>query len=159
MPNTILVVDDHSFVRRGIIALIQQEADLMCCGEADSVANTPRLVSELNPDLLLLDIRLSDGDSFPLIRLLAEQRPKLPILVLSQFCEPSFAERALRSGAMGYVAKQDAAHCVVEAIRAVLAGYEYLSPSLSIPDASTAQHNPALAKPAPIQPKPRRPLR
>lgn len=126
----ILVIEDHLFLRQGIIALLETEPDLLCCGEADSASEIPRLVSELGPDLVLLDLRLRDGDAFSVIELLKAQTPSLPVLVISQFADERFVTRALRAGARGYVLKEDAPNCIIGAARAVLAGRLFVSPSL-----------------------------
>ena len=64
----ILVADDHPIVRDGILRLIEQQDDLMCCGEASSVAETQAAVARHKPDLVLLDLRLKNGDGFELIK-------------------------------------------------------------------------------------------
>src|SRR6266403_164229 len=63
----ILVVEDNAFVRAGIVKLINRQEDLTCCGEADSIASVPLMIAEKKPNLVLLDLRLKDGDSFELI--------------------------------------------------------------------------------------------
>lgn len=118
-------------LRKSMIGLIEHEPDLECCGEADTVSQTPALVLELGPDLVLMDRRLLDGDSLPLIALLSARDPSLPILMLSQAGEPASVEQALRAGARGYLLKQDAAHQLVSAIRALLEGKTYVSPALA----------------------------
>src|SRR5437867_785983 len=73
----ILVVEDHPFVREGIVALINRQTDLTCCGEADSIVSTPPAVAELKPHLILLDLRLKDGEAFDLMNALRLQFPKV----------------------------------------------------------------------------------
>ena len=63
----ILAVDDHPFLRQSVISLLGHEPDLVCCGQGETVAGTPALVASTSPDLLLLDIRLADGESYDLI--------------------------------------------------------------------------------------------
>jgi DNA-binding NarL/FixJ family response regulator len=123
----ILVVDDHPMVRDGLIRLISQHADLMCCGQAESVSGTLTEVARTRPDLLILDLRLKGGDGLELIKSLKAQHPALRILILSQYDAPLYAERALRAGAMGYVVKEQAAEEVLSAIRTVLANEVYLT--------------------------------
>src|SRR4051794_27355407 len=93
----ILVVDDHPMVRDGLIRLISQHADLMCCGQAESVSGTLTEVARTRPDLLILDLRLKGGDGLELIKSLKAQHPALRILILSQYDAPLYAERALRA--------------------------------------------------------------
>jgi DNA-binding NarL/FixJ family response regulator len=123
----ILVVDDHPMVREGLVRLIAQHKDLMCCGEAGTVGETMAAVSSKRPDLVILDLRLKGGDGLELIKSLKSQFPELRILILSQYEAPLYAERALRAGALGYVVKEQAAEEVLNAIRTVLAGQVYLT--------------------------------
>ena len=130
-PTRILVVDDHPMVRDGLIQLISQQRDLVCCGQADSAASAQTSVQKHLPDLVILDLRLKDGDGLDLIKTLKSQYPRLKILILSQYEAPMYAERALRAGAMGYLIKEQAADEVLEAIRTVLAGEVYLTRSMA----------------------------
>jgi DNA-binding NarL/FixJ family response regulator len=123
----IMVVDDHPMVRDGLIRLITQQDDLVCCGQAGTVAETLATISKKQPDLLILDLRLKGGDGLELIKTLMAQYPQLRILILSQYEAPLYVERALRAGALGYVVKEQAAEEVLKAIRAVLAGEIYLT--------------------------------
>ena len=124
---TILVVDDHPMVRDGLIRLISQQNDLVCCGEASTVGETQVAVARQRPDLIILDLRLKAQDGIELIKSLKSQYPGLRILVLSQYGAPIYVERAMRAGASGYVVKEQAANEVLNAIRSVLAGEIYLT--------------------------------
>jgi len=121
------VVDDHPLLRDGIVKLLSAQEDLVCCGEADNVADAKRLVVTQKPDLMLLDLRLKSGDSLDLIKTLKVEAPGLKVLVISQHDEMLFAERALRSGASGYVMKENATDEILTAVRSVLAGELYFS--------------------------------
>lgn len=123
----VLVVEDNLFVRQGIIAMINRQPDLVCCGETDGIASTPSLVIEHKPDLVLLDLRLKDGESFGLVAALKLEWPEIPVLMLSQCDETFYAEKALQAGARGYVMKQRAVDDLLGAIRTVLGGEVYLS--------------------------------
>jgi DNA-binding NarL/FixJ family response regulator len=123
----ILVVDDHPFLREGIIQFVNRQDDMIVCGEADSAANTYQGVEKNKPDLLLLDLRLGQADGIELIKGLKAFHSELPILVISQHDESIFAERSIRAGASGYVTKQEATNEVMSAIRTVLAGELYVS--------------------------------
>ena len=127
----ILVVDDHPMMRGGLTQLINQQIDLVCCGEAGTVAEGQSAVARLKPDLVLLDLRLKEGDGLELIKALRSQFPGLRMLVLSQYEAPHYVERALRAGALGYVVKDQAAEEVLTAIRTVLAGEVYLTRTLA----------------------------
>jgi len=123
----ILVVDDHPLLRDSLIKLICSERDIVCCGEADNVADAKRLVQGAKPDLMLLDLRLKSGDSLDLIKSMKVEQPALKILVISQHDEMLFAERALRAGASGYVMKENATEEILSAVKKVLAGELYFS--------------------------------
>ena len=123
----IFVADDHPFLRVGLRHMIEKEADLMVCGEAETVAAVRSGVEKEKPDLLLTDLCLGDSDGLELIKGLKAQFPNLPILVLSQQDETLFAERTLRAGARGYIMKERATQDVLEGIRTILGGELYVS--------------------------------
>jgi DNA-binding NarL/FixJ family response regulator len=128
----IFVVEDHPLVRQALISLLNQQPDLVSCGEASSLAETIPAVRTSKPDLVLLDMRLTDGDSLALIRPLLVEFPMLRILVLSQHDETLHAEPALRAGAHGYIMKECASQDVLGAIRTVLLGEIYVSRKMAI---------------------------
>jgi len=127
----VLLVDDHPIVRHGLGLLIEQEADLTICGETESAVETLDCMDEVSPDIALVDISLRGSNGLELTKALKEAHPEVPVLVLSMHDESLYAERALRSGARGYVMKQESADTVLGAIRTVLDGGIYLSDSLS----------------------------
>jgi DNA-binding NarL/FixJ family response regulator len=128
----ILIADDHPLFREGMVQLIERERDLCCCGETDGVGSTETAVARLKPDLLVLDLRLKDGDGLQLIKTLRARYPKLFILVVSQHAETLYAERALRAGARGYVMKEEATEEVRIAIRTILKGELFVSRKMSV---------------------------
>ncbi len=127
----VLVVEDNPFVRAGLVKLLNRQSDLTCCGEADSIASAPMAMAEQKPNLVLLDLRLKDGEAFELIGKLRLQYSKVPILVLSQGDEVLYAEKVLRAGAQGYIMKQEAAEELLAAIRGVLHGRIYVSRAMA----------------------------
>jgi len=129
-PTRILIVEDHPVVREGLTAMIQRQPDLVCCGEADGVGTALTAVAKYKPELAIVDLRLRTGDGLELIKTLKAQDPALRILVVSQFEETVYAERAMRAGAQGYVMKEQAAQEVMAAIRTILGGGVYASPRI-----------------------------
>jgi DNA-binding NarL/FixJ family response regulator len=123
----ILIVDDHPIVREHLGQLIQQQHDLVMCGEADDMASGIAAVRKFHPDMVIMDISLKGAYGLDLIKDIKQGFPRLPVLVLSMHDELLFAERALRAGARGYVTKQEATHSILEAIRQVLQGKIYLN--------------------------------
>ncbi len=118
----LLLVDDHPVVREGLARRINQESDLEVCGEAASASEARRAVARLHPDLVVLDLSLSDGLALNLIRDLTSLKPGILVLVFTMHDETVYAERALRAGARGYVMKQESPECLLAALRAVLRG-------------------------------------
>jgi DNA-binding NarL/FixJ family response regulator len=132
VKKRILIADDHPLMREGIIPLLNRQPDLVCCGAADSAASTLQAVEKLRPDLLILDLRLGDNDGIEFIKTLRGLYPELPILVLSQFDEGLYAERALRAGAQGYVMKHEATEVMLNAIGSILNGELHLSRRMAV---------------------------
>lgn len=131
MSTRILIVDDHPLVRQGLTGLISTQPDFEICGEASGIVEAQELVATTRPDVAIIDLTLKDGNGIELIKLLKERCPELKMLVISMHDESLFAERALRAGAAGYVSKQEAIRTVVQAVRTILAGRLYLSPTMT----------------------------
>jgi DNA-binding NarL/FixJ family response regulator len=129
--KTVLIVDDHPVLRHGISQIINNEKDLVVCGEAESAPTALDAMRRLKPDLALIDISLQGTNGIELIKLMRAEQPKLPILMLSMHDESLYALRALRAGARGYVMKGEAMEHVLTAIRKVLEGDIYVSPRFS----------------------------
>lgn len=127
----VLLVDDHPIVRHGMAMLIDEEADLMVCGECSSAAETLKQIDRCKPEVAVVDVSLKGASGIDLTKSIKEQFPALPVLILSMHEETLYAERALRAGARGFVMKQESAETVLNAIRTVLNGDVYLSERLS----------------------------
>jgi DNA-binding NarL/FixJ family response regulator len=127
----VFVVDDHPIVRQGLALLINREADLTVCGEADGWPVALQAIAETKPDILMVDISLNGPDGLELLKNLRARDRDLPVLVLSMHDESIYAERALRAGANGYIMKQEATGKVIDAIRQILRGEVYLSDRLT----------------------------
>ena len=125
--SRILVVDDCPLLRKALTDLINCQKDLLCCGEAASISAAREAVNVQKPDLVLVDLRLREADGLDLIGTLRADFPGIRILALSQLDEMTYAERALRAGANGYVMKERAPGELLDAIRVVLAGQTYAS--------------------------------
>lgn len=125
--HRIFLVDDHPVTREGVRVLIDQEADLVVCGQADSAPAALQLIQRLKPDLAVVDITLKTTSGIELMKNVKALLPDLPVLIMSMHDESLYAERALRAGAKGYVMKHEASDRILTAIRSVLAGDLYLS--------------------------------
>ena len=124
---SILIVDDHSIVRRGLMQLVNQEPDLRVCGEAENAAQALEIIEKQQVDLAIVDISLNGTNGIQLTEKIKSMRPNLPVLILTMHDEVVYAKRALRAGVEGYVTKSEAAEKIVTAIRQVLCGKEYIS--------------------------------
>jgi DNA-binding NarL/FixJ family response regulator len=127
----ILIVDDHPVVRNGLRMLIDDEPDLIVCGEAGDADEAIRVLDAKKPDLVIVDLSLKGSSGLELIKRIKSRTVTSKMLVSSMFDESLYAERVLNAGALGYVSKQEAMEKVVEAIRCVLSGRVYLSAAMS----------------------------
>jgi DNA-binding NarL/FixJ family response regulator len=127
----VFLVDDHPVLRNGLTELINRSDDLLVCGEASTAEDGLRKISELKPDLAIVDLSLDGASGLELVKNLKIRLPETPVLVLSIHDESFYAERCLRAGARGYIMKQEAIEEVKSAIRQILGGKIYLSPRMS----------------------------
>jgi DNA-binding NarL/FixJ family response regulator len=127
----ILIVDDHPIVRQGLRRVMESEADLTVCGEAESASDMRTAINDLSPDALVCDISLKHVDGIDLVRNVRAHHPQLPILVLSTQDETLYAEHMLSVGANGYIMKQASSEQFLESLRRVLDGGIYVSKTVS----------------------------
>lgn len=129
-PSRVLIVDDHPIVRQGLSALIDQQQELVLCGEAANVNEALRVLASSRPDLLIVDVSLKGESGIDLIKQIKANERRVKVLVCSIHEDLYFAERALNAGALGYVNKQEATDRLLDAIRTVLDGRVYLAPKM-----------------------------
>lgn len=127
----IVIVDDHPMVRERLAEIINREADMMVCGEAEDRANALEVIGRESPGLAIVDLTLRRSNGLDLIKDLRAMYPDVRILVVSMQEENLYAERVIRAGAHGYITKQEATRKILEAIRQVLDGKVFLSDALS----------------------------
>ena len=127
----VLIVDDHAILRRGLRALLADEFADARFGEASNAEQALEQVGKEEWDVVLLDITLPGKSGLDLLKELKAERPTLPVLVLSVHPEDQFAVRVLKAGAAGYMTKESAPEELVQAIRKILAGGRYVSPTLA----------------------------
>lgn len=127
----VFLVDDHPLVREWLTNLINQQADLTVCGEAESRPQAIQRIAELKPDVAIVDIALKGSSGLELIKDITEICPGLSVLVLSMHDESHYAERALRAGARGYIMKRENTRNVIVAIRRIIEGQLYLSNAIA----------------------------
>jgi len=127
-----LIIDDHTMVRQGLVAVLRGNAEhQISCDEAGSAEQALELLASSHYDLTILDISLPGIGGLELLPLLHQKYQHMPVLMLSMFPEEQFALRALRLGASGYLTKQEAADELLAAVNHVLSGQRYLSRSFS----------------------------
>lgn len=119
----VAVVDDHPWVRMGLVAMLATEDDFMVCGEADDAPGAIELVAASKPDLVIIDISLKgDVDGIELTRQLKTTHPQLVVLTLSLHAESEYQDRALAAGASAYVNKSAVNDCLFDTIRRIMSG-------------------------------------
>jgi DNA-binding NarL/FixJ family response regulator len=123
----VFIVDDHPVVRDGLISLINHESDFYVCGETGEARQALKSITELKPDVVIVDITLGDSDGIELTKDIKARHPKLPVIVLSMHDESIYAERALHAGARAYLMKDAVSDRIITAIRTVLSGEIYVS--------------------------------
>jgi DNA-binding NarL/FixJ family response regulator len=127
----ILVVDDHPLFRKGVVQMLSQEPDLEVRAEAESSPAALEAMRQTPVDLAIVDIGLHGStNGIELTKSIKAEHPHIPILVLSMHDESLYADRALRAGARGYLMKREALDSVITAVRTVLAGDIYVSPTM-----------------------------
>ena len=127
---TLVIADDHSFVRQGLRLLIDNEYGLRVLAEAGTVPDAERLTRAHRPSVLVLDLNMPGGSSLEAIPRLRADVPDTAIVVLTMQDDPAFARQALRAGALGFVLKEAAEEELLEAIRAAATGHTYVNPSV-----------------------------
>lgn len=126
----ILIVDDHAVVRSGLRLLLEREDDLEAIGEAGDGKQAVKLARELTPDVVLLDVVMPGSSGIDAAAEIRIESPDSRILMLSMQDDPTYVRQAFASGAAGYVLKDAADAELVEAVRKVAAGDQYVHPAL-----------------------------
>jgi NarL family two-component system response regulator LiaR len=127
-PIRVMLVDDHTMVRRGLATFLKIFDDLQLAGEADSGEAAIQLCAEVLPDVILMDMVMPDMDGAATTRLIRQQFPQVQVIALTSFKEGDLVKNALEAGAIGYLLKDVSADELAGAIRAAHAGRATLSP-------------------------------
>jgi DNA-binding NarL/FixJ family response regulator len=127
----VFLVDDHPIVRQGLVQLISQSDSLEVCGEAGDARSALREVEKSTPDVVVVDLILEDGGGFDLIKSLLKLDSSMKVLVLTMQEEPFYVERAFRSGAHGFLTKNEASEQVLVAIEKLMQGELYVAEKIS----------------------------
>ena len=127
----VILVDDHSLVRAGIRSLIQNISGVEVIAEANNGRDAIRLIDELIPDLVLLDIAMPELNGLEVISRISKDNTDTKVIILSMHTNEEYVVQALKSGAAGYLLKDSAPNELEIAVNAVMRGETYLSPAIS----------------------------
>ena len=142
-PIRVMLVDDHTMVRRGLATFLKVFDDLQLAGEAENGEAAIQLCAEVLPDVILMDMALPVIDGATATRAIRQQFPQVQVLALTSFKEGDLIKRALEAGAIGYLLKDVSAEDLARAIRAAHSGRATLSPEAAQALVQTANEPPA----------------
>jgi NarL family two-component system response regulator LiaR len=142
-PIRVMLVDDHTMVRRGLATFLKVYDDLLLAGEAESGEAAVRLCAEVLPDVILMDLALPGMDGAAATRVIRQQFPQVQVLALTSFKEGELIKHVLEAGAIGYLLKDVAADELARAIRAAHSGRATLSAEAAQALVQTANQPPA----------------
>lgn len=125
----VAVVDDHAIVRQGLKTLLNRD-DMTVIGEADSGPEAVNLARELQPDVMLLDIRMKGGDGLQALPQILSVSPQTKVIMLTTYANAGYLARSIHDGAVAYLSKDIDPHKVIQAVRAVAAGEELIDREL-----------------------------
>lgn len=149
MSARILLVDDHQVLREGMRSLLEKQEGMEVVGEAGDGRKALELVRELQPDIVIMDVNMPHLDGIDATRLITRECPKTSVLALSMYLRKTFVLEMFKSGARGYILKEDAFAEIVEAIKTILAGGQYVCAKVTglLIDEYTPGHGQPSAKP------------
>jgi NarL family two-component system response regulator LiaR len=127
-PIRVMLVDDHTMVRRGLATFLKAFDDLELAGEAENGQAAIQLCAKLQPDVILMDMVMPDMNGAAATRAVRQQFPNVQVIALTSFKEEELVKSALEAGAIGYLLKDVSADELVRAIRSAHAGRATLSP-------------------------------
>jgi DNA-binding NarL/FixJ family response regulator len=123
-----MLIDDHEVVRLGLRTLIEKNSDMIVIAEAGNAKEALRSIQHSRPEVALLDLRLPDCSGLNLCRDICERFPDLRVIILTSFISDDIVNRAIQSGACGYLLKEVAGEDLIKAIRSVVRGETFLDP-------------------------------
>jgi two-component system, NarL family, response regulator LiaR len=127
-PIRVMLVDDHTMVRRGLATFLKVYDDLELVGDADNGLTAIELCGNTLPDVILMDLMMPDMDGATATRLIRQKYPKIQVIALTSFKDQEMVQNALQAGAIGYLLKDVSANELARAIRAAHAGHATLAP-------------------------------
>jgi len=142
-PIRVMLVDDHTMVRKGLATILKGFPDLQLVCEAENGVEAIKLCDEVQPDVILMDMVMPDMDGATATRIIRQQFPQVQVIVLTSFKEGELIKNALEAGAIGYLLKDVSADELARAIRAAYVGRATLSPEAAQTLVETANQPPA----------------
>jgi len=130
-PWQVLVADDHAIIRDGLRKILADTDDFAVAGEAANGNAALQAVRQRDWALVILDISMPGRNGLELIKLIRQERPRLPVLIFSMHHEAQYAVRAIRAGASGYLSKESDMDLLLPALRKLVAGGRYISPKVA----------------------------
>ena len=127
MAMKILLVDDHQVLREGLRSLLERQPDMQVVGEAADGMMALRLVRELDPDVVIMDVNMPGMDGIDVTRMISRDHPNIKVLALSMYLRKTFVSEMFKSGAVGYLLKESTFAEIAEAIHTVMSGEKYVS--------------------------------
>lgn len=127
----ILLADDHAVVRQGVKQILAESFTEATFGEAQNVQVLQKLVEKEHWDIVVLDLAMPGGNGLEALKQIKQAKPQVPVMILSMFPEDQYAVRAIIAGAAGYMNKESAPEELVQAIRKILRGGEYISTTVA----------------------------
>ncbi|MCC6681389.1 MAG: response regulator transcription factor [Phycisphaeraceae bacterium] len=127
----VFLVDDHPIIRQGLTQLLEKDEQYQVVGDAAGASEAIAGIKQNTPDIVIVDLMLSDGGGIELIKDIHASWPEIKILVSSMHNDATYAERAMRAGATGYICKEQPPEQMIDAVNSTLKGRIYLSPDLS----------------------------
>ena len=127
----VLIADDHAVVREGVKHILSENGNIVVAGEAGNGHEVLSNILNKDFDVVLMDIAMPGRDGLEILKDIKNQKPKLPVLILSMFPEEQYALRALKSGASGYMTKESIPDELIRAVQKIAKGGKYISSSLS----------------------------
>jgi len=141
----IMLVDDHNIVRMGLKGLVDKDPELTVCAEASTLEEAYQVLKKVTPDLVLLDMKLPDGDGAEGVKEIKKIQPETKVLILTAYAEDHMVQESLRNGADGYLLKNVDGRSITQAIHNVLNRLMVVDPSVGNTMLSPVQ-NPMIAR-------------